>query len=247
MLDDLTLRWALLIAVILLGLSAYSDFLDKLYHLAFCRGKSHAVAAGEAAHHWSIPEPSVTHRRESLLRRVMRFLGKGRQRKCGEPGTVTAAGKEGSGRSIPTRRSNFWKWLWFRITGQSRREEVSPAGRAETFHKDMPNVDASLWKNTEAFQLGDAACLWVGVEPHDPITHVEARAKFDELRAAVMRLKIDSHFLSVMPDRRASGEKNPWPEYDFYVTADALREYAESCGAVPPFLGSRKGDERGGG
>ena len=58
------------------------------------------------------------------LRRVMRFLGKGRQRKCGEFGTVTVAGKEELGRAIPTHRSNFWKWLWYRATGTSGKRRL---------------------------------------------------------------------------------------------------------------------------
>ena len=59
-----------------------------------------------------------------FTRPLRKFLGKGRQRKCGELGTVTVAGREGSGRAIPTHRSNFWKWLWYRATGTSGKRRL---------------------------------------------------------------------------------------------------------------------------
>ena len=84
------------------------------------RKKAHSVDAGPITHHWHVPQPTVTVKRASLFRRVRQSLGKGPKRGQGELGRVTAAGTPGSGRALPTCRSNYFKWLWYRITSYCR-------------------------------------------------------------------------------------------------------------------------------
>ena len=75
------------------------------------RKKAHSVDAGPITHHWHVPQPTVTVKRASLFRRVRQSLGKGPKRGQGELGRVTAAGTPGSGRALPTCRSNYFNAL----------------------------------------------------------------------------------------------------------------------------------------
>ena len=86
--------------------------------------QAHSVDADPITHLWHASQPTVTVGRASLLHRIRRALGKGSTRGKGEPGTVTASGGPGSGRALPTRRSSFWKWLWYRITGRPRKRRL---------------------------------------------------------------------------------------------------------------------------
>ena len=101
----------------------------------------------------------------------------------------------------------------------------------------QPNV--KHWEGTKTFKLGDAACLWVGVRPHDPIEDDRAAGKLAQLSGAMMRGEI--------PYNPAGGlraitnlmeGKRPWPEYSHPISAVALRKYAGAVNDVPPFLQS---------
>ena len=132
----------------------------------------------------------------------------------------------------------FVSQMWFapyRIL-QDKLDQLKDAIGHNEENRSPQTVDTSHWKNIVAFKLGDAACLWVGIEPHQPIRHGAAKAKFAELSAAVMHLDIDSSHLADISLRITPGEELPWPGYDFYVMADALRKYAKPTGGVPDFL-----------
>ena len=104
--------------------SAYLAIVYLLRKWRNRRGVPHSADASTVSHYWQAPQPSGLLTRASISRRIMRFLGKGKQRGRGELGIVTVAGKEGSGRAIPTHRSNFWKWLWYRATGTSGKRRL---------------------------------------------------------------------------------------------------------------------------
>ena len=101
----------------------------------------------------------------------------------------------------------------------------------------QPNV--KHWEGTKTFKLGDAACLWVGVRPHDPIEDDRASGKIAQLSGVMMRGEI--------PYNPAGGlrmitnlmeGKRPWPEYSHPISAVALRKHADAVNDVPPFLQS---------
>lgn len=52
---------------------------------------------------------------------------------------------------------------------------------------DQPvRADAKQWGAVRRLKLSDAACLWVGVEPHDPISNQRARVRLHMLKEAVV-------------------------------------------------------------
>ena len=98
-------------------------------------------------------------------------------------------------------------------------------------------VDVLAYEGTTVFQLGDAACLWVGIEPHNPIIDPQALAAFKRLSGAVMYGHLPgSRGLTYMVSA-VSGHPM-WPSYEDPVSAVDLRRYADRGGNVPPFLAS---------
>ena len=100
----------------------------------------------------------------------------------------------------------------------------------------QPNV--KHWEGTKTFKLGDAACLWVGARPRDPIEDDRATGKFAQLSSALMRGEIPYRpgGLRVFSDLIEG--KRPWPGYSHPVSAVALRRYADAIDEVPKFLQS---------
>ena len=78
--------------------------------------------------------------------------------------------------------------LWlapYRILNE-KLEEISAGNVGGGVAPKLPSkVDVSLWDGTAIFQLGDAACLWVEVEPHKPLSNMSARAMFAKLSGAI--------------------------------------------------------------
>ena len=102
----------------------------------------------------------------------------------------------------------------------------------------VSEVEVSHWEGTGTFRLGDAACLWVGIEPHNPITEIRAKAKFATLSGAVVNNSIRSSFSDNAFLRFIAGNKEKWPDYNQEVHAVFLRQYADKIGDVPLFLKS---------
>ena len=99
------------------------------------------------------------------------------------------------------------------------------------------SADVSDYADTTIYLLGDAACLWVGVQPHAPITDRRAKAAFTQLSGAVQA--------GQLPGRggMASGVsalygRNWWADRDHPVSAVDLRRYAEQLDRVPAFPAS---------
>ena len=99
-----------------------------------------------------------------------------------------------------------------------------------------PNVDH--WKGTKTFKLGDAASLWAGVRPLDPIEDDRAAGKFAELSGAVINGEIASRPGGLRSFFDMLEGKRPWPGYSYPISAIALRRYADVTNDVPPFLRS---------
>ena len=99
-----------------------------------------------------------------------------------------------------------------------------------------PNVDH--WAGTKTFKLGDAASLWVGVRPGNPIEDDRAAGKFAELSGAMMRGEIHYAPGGLRGLTNFLEGKRPWPEYSQPISAIALRRYADAKNDVPAFLQS---------
>ena len=101
-------------------------------------------------------------------------------------------------------------------------------------------VDVLMWDGTPNFQLGDAACLWVEVEPHNPIYNMAARAKFAKLSGAIIsgQLHFYKHPLRGLSEFLNGQTSNP--RYSDTVSAVGLKKYAQSIGDMPKFLESVK-------
>ena len=102
----------------------------------------------------------------------------------------------------------------------------------------QPNV--KHWEGTKTFKLGDAACLWVGVRPHDPIEDDRAAGKIAQLSGAMMCGEIPYNPAGGLRaiTNLMEGKRRPWPEYSLPISAVALRKYADAVNDVPPFLQS---------
>ena len=64
-----------------------------------------------------------------------------------------------------------------------------------TIHRSpAQGINVKNWEGMSEFQLGDAACLWVGIQPYNPIESEDALAMFKHLGSAVMsgQLKCDA-------------------------------------------------------
>ena len=94
------------------------------------------------------------------------------------------------------------------------------------------------WEGTKTFKLGDAACLWVNVRPHDPIEDDRAQGKFAQLSGAMMRSEISYTPRGFRMFANLLEGKQLWPEYSHPVSAIALRKYADKTNDVPKFLQS---------
>ena len=133
--------------------------------------------------------------------------------------------------------------LWlapYRILNE-KLEEISTVNVVGGVAPALPsNVDVLMWDGTPIYQLGDAACLWVEVEPHNPISNMAARAKFDKLSGAIISGQL--HF-SKPPIRGLSEFINGQTSnlrYSDMVSAVGLKKYAQSIGDMPKFLESVK-------
>ena len=92
------------------------------------------------------------------------------------------------------------------------------------------------WEGIRVFQLGDAACLWVGVEPHRPISDLRALAMFKRLSGDVVSGRLRCNARRGLSN--LFGGDPWWPKYEQEVSAVSLRSYADELGRVPPFLKS---------
>ena len=100
-------------------------------------------------------------------------------------------------------------------------------------------VDPKDWENVEVYSLYEAACLWVDVEPHDPIVDTRAKAQFFQLRSAMATGKLPYHKGMIRVLNEITGERS-LPTGSSILAAIALRRYANSIGNVPAFLQSVK-------
>ena len=98
-------------------------------------------------------------------------------------------------------------------------------------------VVVSAYDGTSTFKLGDAACIWVGVQPHCPIADQAAAAMFTKLSGAVMDGDLPRPAGLIYGLSALTGQPL-WPRHTHPVSATALRRYAERIGDVPPFLAS---------
>ena len=103
--------------------------------------------------------------------------------------------------------------------------------------KTLREADIAHLQGTPIFKLGDAACYWVCVEPHNPVTAPTAKAMFERLSRAVVgrQLPIIGGEVAVTLNALGGGGKW-WPSYDHQVSPVALRRYADNLGEVPTFL-----------
>ena len=97
-------------------------------------------------------------------------------------------------------------------------------------------IDPKDWEGVAAFTLEQAACLWVEVEPHSPISDMRASATLAKLQgaAALGQLECNRNRLTLFSAALAESHWRPDPSH--LLTAVALRRYADVIGDVPAFL-----------
>ena len=140
---------------------------------------------------------------------------------------------------IPAFLWNLWLAPYRLMRERLEKAIVGRQVAADSCEEPQP-VDVSLWEGTLGFPLGDAACLWVGVRPHEPIRNTAAMGVFSRLKGAMMTQAIPypvpSNVFSILFGGRI--EPTPWPEHSTWVSSTSLRKYADTFGNVPLFLQS---------
>ena len=92
------------------------------------------------------------------------------------------------------------------------------------------------WRDVASFQLKEAACLWVGLEPHWPLETQKTRAALVQLTSAVKMETLVcppygfQSFVNLVYGRAR------WPSSIESVTAIDLARYAQSLDKIPEFL-----------
>lgn len=131
----------------------------------------------------------------------------------------------------------FNLWLApYRIIGERLDAAIRENKLPYPAHSEATLVDISDWTDTDVFQLGDAACLWVGVCPHNPISNVKALATFKKLSGAIVAGNIQAAPSGLGGLSNLLNGEQWWPKHAHKVSAVSLRRYAESTGNVPEFL-----------
>ena len=99
-------------------------------------------------------------------------------------------------------------------------------------------ADCSLYLKHNNYLLYEAACLWVGLEPHHPIATPSARAKMSQLKSAIRDNQLRCYWENVLTRivESANGTNQRSPNDNQKVSAVALRRYAEYIDDVPEFL-----------
>ena len=132
--------------------------------------------------------------------------------------------------------------LWlapYRLLSERIKENTSKGLQATaTLGKRPGELNVKHWEGTKTFKLGDAACLWVSVRPHDPIEDDRAEGKFAQLSSAMMRGDIPYKPGGLRAIANLIEGKGPWPVYSHPVSSIALRKYADETNDVPKFLQS---------
>ena len=102
--------------------------------------------------------------------------------------------------------------------------------------------DAADYKEYQFPTLSEAACLWVEVHPHHPVTDVKATIKLGELKGAIVqgRLKIPTdtplNALNRLSEALSGDYSKRVVNDNQRVGLVALRRYADRIGSVPKFL-----------
>ena len=106
--------------------------------------------------------------------------------------------------------------------------------------KPVRKADITLYQGLDRYRLDEAACLWCGVEPENPVTDQRAKAmlvrlKHDYIDGKIQRHEDDGMHSVAILFTKLYGLR---PKNSERATAIALRQYAESIGEVPEFLKS---------
>ena len=139
---------------------------------------------------------------------------------------------------VPTFLYNLWlapyrlleKRLDNELTGSKRAVSGSP--------KEPQPANVAFYQNHKTLSLYEAACLWVEIEPHDPITDQGATAKLSFLKGAVRNDELicawRSSWTRIYDIVHGIKDKSPTDHQE--VSMVALRRYAEKIGNIPLFL-----------
>ena len=108
--------------------------------------------------------------------------------------------------------------------------------QSATTHPLFNIADYSEYHN---YLLYDGACLWVGVRPHHPVTHLKAEIKLGQLKSAIRGGQLQCQWRYTLGEALAffagqTIDRNPSDKQ--VVGRVALRRYADLIGDVPEFL-----------
>lgn len=138
---------------------------------------------------------------------------------------------------IPVFLWNLWLAPYRSMNEQLEQALADAMRPSEGAERPPGPTDVSTYADTTVYRLGDAACLWVGVQPHAPISNSRAKAAFTRLSGAVQSGQLPGRggWASAV---FAFNGRTWWPDHDHPVSTVDLRRYAEQLDDVPAFLAS---------
>lgn len=95
------------------------------------------------------------------------------------------------------------------------------------------------YQNHKTLSLYEAACLWVGVEPHYPLKNSDAIAKLSFLKSVIRSGHLSCQWktgIEIMSELTGGKHRRLSPDDDQPVSMVAMRKYADTVGDVPAFL-----------
>ena len=143
---------------------------------------------------------------------------------------------------IPTFLWNLWL-APYRLMEKHLENELNAIRNSTKFApsndiEEPQKVDVSDYQNHQNFLLYEAACLWVGIEPHHPIRDQKARAKLSQLKSDIRNGRLNcvwGNALTRISDA-LNGNQTRTPSDNQRVSIIALKRYAEAIGNTPSFL-----------
>ena len=131
-------------------------------------------------------------------------------------------------------------WLTpYKLMGERLDQAIDDRMVVDAPQQIPPSHANAAWSNVELLTLEQSACLWVGLEPHSPITDRNAKAALSQLKGAVKTGQLKCNWnngLQALQDFFRGGD-TLWPVEQQAISIVSLAVYVHGTNqVVPKFL-----------
>ena len=141
---------------------------------------------------------------------------------------------------LPTFLWNLWL-APYKLMGERLDQAIKDRMGVDAPQRIPPSHANDAWSKVALLKLEEAACLWVGLEPHSPITDQNAKAALSQLKGAVKTGQLQSNWNNSLLALQAwlGGGDVSWPTEKQAISIVSLAAYAHGTNqVVPKFLGN---------